>query len=206
MLRITSVAIALTIITGSLVVHAAQPDPKTLPNKPFVPRVHLSAGVGVYGASRYQGGGLVDILGLGRIKNFAFGANLQAGTPLELFSGNHFFSIAPTAGIFAPAPPWLQVGVLGSVGIRHYEELGHEFFGDPGFSATLPFAGLRGIAAINTGMDEGGWTISLHGFVDTDLLRQKQTYSYESWSKTEEVIHVAGRFQSGGIIALGITF
>lgn len=109
MLRITSVAIVLTIITGSFVVRAAEPDPKTPPTKPFVPRVHLSAGVGVYGASRYKGGGLVDLLGLGRIKNFAFGVNLQGGTSLEFFSGDHFFSLAPTAGIFAPTPPWLQV-------------------------------------------------------------------------------------------------
>jgi hypothetical protein len=197
-------------ILGTITSASAEENPAT-PKAPAQDktRAHVAVGVGLFETTSDDIGAMFDIVGLGRVGPFAFGGNLQFGGTVF---GFNYFSAAPMAGIFAPTPRWFELGILATVGVRHYENIGRELFSDdPGFRSTLPFAGARGIAAFSFGNENGRFNIGFHGFINGDLVRDTRSYTYEqkNWIvdgvTTEWATHTAGRGHWGGIFAIGGT-
>lgn len=75
----------------------------------------------------------------------------------------------------SPRTTWLGVDLLGVFGGRHWSGVGTTFLSDdPGGSATLPFAGLRGGVSIYV----DPFVFSFWLGVDNDLARRHVSYSY----------------------------
>ena len=177
------------------------------------PRGHFTAGVGSFIAATPAGGGVVvDLLYLGRIGQIGLGGNVQLGA--ELFGQTHV-ALAPVLGGFLPMPRRFDVGIFGTAGVHFYKDVGTSelFSQDPGFSATLPFAGVRGVFAVALGKGPAHFTLGCQAFLDVDLMNEVRTYSYDDYpwlfggqSETITVTHTAGTVRFGGIFALGARF
>lgn len=180
------------------------------------PQAHVTGALGAAAAS--TGGGVVvmDVTGLWRHGALALGGALQYG---ESLFGASYVSTAPAVGAFAATPRWLDLGVLGLVGIRAYSHVGKGWGSDdPGMSATLPYAGARAVAALAVG-GRTRFTFGVHAFADADLGRKTKSYSYVQDERdgflggnrtgrttTETATHTAGFLFFGAMVALGATF
>jgi hypothetical protein len=158
----------------------------------------ITAGLSIFGDRAGSGGVSFEekiiyrreMLGLGGIAE-------QSG---KLFD-YQAYSFAPVAGVFAPGPKWLRAGLLGTLGVRFYQNAsGVGWFGScPCGSGTLAFTGARAIL----GVDFWYLHFGAHAFADTDLGRVSRTVQNESGGS--ETLSV-GTFRYGGGLALGPRF
>lgn len=215
MTRIILPAIAFCMLLVPRMVRADEPP--RVPSGPFDapgPLGHLSGAIGPFVAATPAGiGALVDVLGTVQIGPFALGGNLQLGVE---FIGQNHVALAPVAGFYVPTKGRMEVGILATAGVHWYGNVGTSglFSQDPGFNATLPFAGLRGIVGWQFDTGERRFTLGVHGFCNVDLRHETRTYGYEEtdWlfgtgtPETITVTHSAGTIRTGAMFAFGGTF
>jgi hypothetical protein len=92
------------------------PAPAASPSNVYV--------VGAFGAftDDHAGAGpSVDLLALARRGPLSIGLTGQAGAAVLDYE---YISAAPAVGLFVPGPRWLDLGVVGVAGVRHYEGVG----------------------------------------------------------------------------------
>lgn len=185
----------------------------------FAASVYVTGGLGYLNGLDGPGAVVIDLLALKRFGPLALGGNLQVGSALL---SNHYASTGPSIGLFLPTPRWLEVGIVGTVGIRGYSGFSRHpnlFSDDPGASALVGFASARGIIAwaIRT-TKTSRLSLGVQGLVDDDLGRTKQSYSYSdkgpllgfsgsaSQPRTVAAAETVGVLRVGAMLALGASF
>jgi hypothetical protein len=123
------------------------------------------------------------------------------------------------AGLGATTRWGLRGDVLGELGLEHYSGVDNgEFFlpnGDPGASATLPYAGVRaGLSYQFARRSRSHFELALWGIYQDDLTRENVAYTYvvssqDSWTHTpytSQADHTVGSPRLIGLLAVGGSF
>ncbi len=171
--------------------------------RPVAPPTHrdllVTLGAGAFGDGvRGDPGTAGTVLALYRTGPLALGGTIETGGHAKEYT---YLGFAPTAGVFAPTPRWLSLGLLGSLGAHHYDVRDGEA------SGTTPFVGAR----IVTGVELGGSArlfLGLQAFWDHDLARQHvvQVSDGPPGDYGGATQYDVGTFRWGGLLAAGGAF
>ena len=190
-------------------VSQAEPVPSAAAQRPTVRELSFRAHVGGYDDVEKNSGGFnLGGSALYRHGYFIGGGLVEHGSALFDYQ---YTAVAPVLGIAMPVPAWARVELLMTAGAHVYDGIGKGFIlsNDPGASATVPFAGLRGYAGVPLGGKAFAFTAGVGGWVESDVFRPNVTYTFRESLFTphdETVTRSVGTSRAGLALLLGGTF